>query len=182
MEVCEYGNLFSVIRKMPDYHFPEEQSKFYMACVVEALDYLHKKKIAYRDLKLENLVLDKYRYLKLTDFGISKIMESENSILSTFCGTSAYMAPEMVKRKGHNHLVDQWTAGILMFEMLSGKPPFGDNPSLLNSRDIKRLFRERRVPHLSLKDKMKAIKLIKGLLKHNPYERIGANNFDEIRG
>ena len=129
MEVCEYGNLFSVIRKKR--YFPEDQTKFYLGCVIEALDYLHKHKIAYRDLKLENLVLDKYRYLKLTDFGISKKMTSNNSQFSTFCGTAAYMAPEVVKRRGHNHLVDHWTCGIILYEMMTGRPPFGDNPSLL---------------------------------------------------
>lgn len=93
------------------------------------------------------------------------------------------MAPEMLKRTGHNQLVDLWAAGILLFEFLVGHPPFGDQPDISDDRNIKNKFNERRYPRLN----DKSTNLIKCLLKMNPAERLGAGSrnqeqpFDEIR-
>lgn len=102
----------------------ERYVAFYAACLVSALEYLHKKKILYRDLKLENLVLDAEGYPKLIDFGLSKPdgMKAERN--STMCGSAEYMAPEILQHKPYDHRVDLWSFGILLYEMLFGSTPF----------------------------------------------------------
>ena len=97
LELCPFGNLHSLMRtnKKAKTHFDEFTVKFYMGCVIEALDYLHNMcdpPVAFRDLKLENLVLSQHRYVKLTDFGISKELPEDRPVTATFCGTYAYIA------------------------------------------------------------------------------------------
>ena len=89
-----------------------------------ALDYLHRNKVIYRDLKPENVILDAEGNLKLTDFGLSKIFKADESMTHSFCGTPEYLAPEVCNNQGHNHLVDYWSFGIMVYEMLSGINPF----------------------------------------------------------
>jgi len=120
LEACLGGELFTVLRKWR--YFNEDTARFYIACVVEAFDYLHNElHIAYRDLKPENLVLDSDGYLKVTDFGFAKVL---NGKTFTLCGTPDYLAPEIVTGQGHDRAVDWWTMGILLYEMLSSFPPF----------------------------------------------------------
>ncbi|KAE8902115.1 hypothetical protein PF010_g21883 [Phytophthora fragariae] len=103
----------------------ERYVAFYAACVVSALEYLHGKGVLYRDLKLENLVLDADGYPKIIDFGLAKpnaTRTSERS--STMCGSAEYMAPEILQHKPYDQRVDLWAFGILLYEMLFGKTPF----------------------------------------------------------
>ncbi|KAL0237793.1 hypothetical protein GEMRC1_012267 [Eukaryota sp. GEM-RC1] len=119
MEFVNGGELFLYLRKQK--RFPLETSKFYAAQLVLALDHLHKHGICYRDLKPENLLLDSQGYLKICDFGFMKIV---NDRTWTLCGTPEYLAPEIILHKGHNHSVDWWALGILIYEMLAGYPPY----------------------------------------------------------
>ena len=80
-------------------------------------EYLHDKNIIYRDLKPENILIDEDGYLKLTDFGFAKVCETRTY---TLCGTPEYLAPEIIMGHGHNHGVDWWALGILLYEMISG--------------------------------------------------------------
>jgi len=88
------------------------------------LEYLHSKNIIYRDLKPENILIDHDGYIKLTDFGLSKQNIQGNSGTYSICGTPEYLAPEVLFKKGHGKAVDWWTVGALLFEMLSGLPPY----------------------------------------------------------
>lgn len=121
MEFMQGGELFQHLRSFK--RFPEEQAKFYAACIVLGLNHMHNKNYIYRDLKLENVLLDSNGYAKLTDFGLAKFIEKEDKAL-TFCGTPDYLAPEVILGKGHNRPADWWTLGILTYEMISGMPPF----------------------------------------------------------
>jgi serine/threonine protein kinase len=77
----------------------------------------------HRDLKLENILVDKSGYLKIIDYGLAKIL-SGNEVATTFCGTPEYLAPEMIDHKGHDFCVDWWALGILIYEMVIGVSPF----------------------------------------------------------
>lgn len=124
MDFVEGGELFSLLRKSQ--RFPNPVAKFYAAEVTLALDYLHGQNIIYRDLKPENLLLDRHGHLKITDFGFAKEVPD---ITWTLCGTPDYLAPEVVASKGYNKSVDWWSLGILIFEMLCGFTPFWDGGS-----------------------------------------------------
>ncbi|TVY42025.1 cAMP-dependent protein kinase type+2 [Lachnellula occidentalis] len=124
MDFVEGGELFSLLRKSQ--RFPNPVAKFYAAEVTLALEYLHSKQIIYRDLKPENLLLDRHGHLKITDFGFAKRVPD---ITWTLCGTPDYLAPEVVSSKGYNKSVDWWSLGILIFEMLCGFTPFWDGGS-----------------------------------------------------
>jgi cGMP-dependent protein kinase len=107
--------------------FPEDWTIFYAASVLTALAHMHERKIAYRDLKTENLVLDESGYVKVVDFGLAKKITSGQTY--TFCGTPDYLAPEVILNEGYDWGVDYWGLGVLIYEMTAGVAPFfADNP------------------------------------------------------
>mmetsp|Transcript_41950 Transcript_41950/g.97097 ORF Transcript_41950/g.97097 Transcript_41950/m.97097 type:complete len:374 (+) Transcript_41950:71-1192(+) len=123
--VLEYmggGELFHWLKAKRK--FSEEAAKLFAAEITLALGCLHSHNIIYRDLKPENLLLDKMGYIKITDFGFAKRVAFKTY---TLCGTPEYIAPEVLLNKGHGKGVDWWTLGILMYEMLVGQPPFVDD-------------------------------------------------------
>jgi serine/threonine protein kinase len=124
LELLQGGELFTHLRNRGK--LCELDAKFYAAQVLIAFGHMHSKKIAYRDLKPENLVLDTDGYLKVVDFGLAKIVDCKTW---TLCGTPDYLAPEIILNEGHNQAVDYWALGVLIFEMTSGLPPFyADDP------------------------------------------------------
>ena len=125
LEILLGGELFRSLRK--EGQFPESTSRFYAASVILAFCQIHSKKIAYRDLKPENLVMDAEGYLKLIDFGLAKKLEGGKTW--TLCGTPDYLAPEVILNEGHDWAVDYWGLGVLIYEMTAGVPPFyADDP------------------------------------------------------
>uniref|UniRef100_A0AAQ5XJW1 cGMP-dependent protein kinase n=1 Tax=Amphiprion ocellaris TaxID=80972 RepID=A0AAQ5XJW1_AMPOC len=121
LEVCLGGELWTVLRDMS--YFDEPTARFCVGCVLEAFDYLHTMGIVYRDLKPENLLLDAEGYVKMADFGFAKKIGLGKKTW-TFCGTPEYVAPEVIMNKGHDFGADCWSLGILIFELLTGNPPF----------------------------------------------------------
>jgi len=125
MEYIIGGEFFSHLRKAG--RFPNDTSKFYAAEITLVFAYLHDLSILYRDLKPENLLLDRAGHCKVTDFGFAKKVDYRTW---TLCGTPEYLAPEIILSKGHGKAVDWWALGILMYEMLAGYPPFYDEDPL----------------------------------------------------
>jgi protein kinase A len=123
MEFISGGELFTHLRKSRK--FSDEVSKFYAAQVAGCFAHIHHKNIVHRDLKPENVLLCHNGYSKLTDFGFAKIIEPGTRTY-TLCGTPEYIAPEVLLNKGHGKPVDWWTLGILIYEMVTGQPPFCD--------------------------------------------------------
>jgi serine/threonine protein kinase len=123
--VLEYivgGEFFTHLRKTG--RFDHTASKFYATQISLVFEYMHASDFIYRDLKPENLLLDKLGFLKITDFGFAKRVAFKTY---TLCGTPEYIAPEVLLNKGHGKGVDWWTLGILLYEMMAGQPPFVDD-------------------------------------------------------
>ncbi|CAH8473993.1 unnamed protein product [Schistosoma margrebowiei] len=121
MEYAQGGDLMSLIQKNV---FKEPQAVFYAGCVVLGIEFLHSKKIVYRDLKLDNLLLDSEGFVKMADFGLCKEGMGPDDRTSTFCGTPEFLAPEVLTDSSYTRAVDWWGLGVLIFEMLVGECPF----------------------------------------------------------
>ena len=148
--------------------FKNEKAKFYIVELVLALEFLHDNNMVYRDLKPENILLDEKGHVKLTDFGLSKILDEENDKAFTICGTPQYLAPEVLLKKGYDKTVDWWSLGCVMFEMLSGRLPFAIKRGMkLNARVYERGVE---FPQNMTNE---AIDLIKKLLIVDPQKRLG---------
>lgn len=118
LEPCLGGEVWNILRDRRS--FDDHTTRFVIACVLEALIYLHTRGCIHRDLKPENLLLDSRGYIKLADFGFAKSLDHCEKT-RTFCGTPEYVAPEIIKGNGYDRAVDHWALGILMYELLTGK-------------------------------------------------------------
>ncbi|GAB6030894.1 hypothetical protein CHUAL_007726 [Chamberlinius hualienensis] len=167
MEACLGGELWTILRDKSN--FDDSTTRFYTACVIEAFDYLHSRGIIYRDLKPENLLLDMQGYVKLVDFGFAKKL-SVGRKTWTFCGTPEYVAPEVILNRGHDISADYWSLGVLMFELLTGTPPFTGNDPMATYNIILRGIDAIDFPRNITRN---AMALIKKLCRDNPAERLG---------
>jgi len=132
MDYINGGELFYHLQK--EHKFTPDRVKFYCAEIVMGLEYLHNSGVIYRDLKPENILLTDDGHICMTDFGISKQgLLAEDARTATFCGTPEYLAPEVLEGKGYTKAVDWWSFGTLMYEMLTGLPPF-------YSQDVQQMY------------------------------------------
>ncbi|XP_060727354.1 cGMP-dependent protein kinase 2 [Tachysurus vachellii] len=167
LEVCLGGELWSILRDMG--FFEEATARFCIGCVLEAFDYLHGMGVVYRDLKPENLLLDSEGYIKMTDFGFAKRIGLGKKTW-TFCGTPEYVAPEVIMNKGHDFGADCWSLGILIFELLTGSPPFvGSDPIKIYTMVLHGIEKVDFPKRISKRPE----DLIRRLCRLNPAERLG---------
>ena len=163
------GELFFHLRKSAG--FKEKVVKFYMAQVLLALEFMHKNNYIYRDLKPENILIDADGHVKLADFGLAKENVSNNVPNKTFCGSPQYLSPEMISKEGTTKASDIYGIGAILFELISGAPPFfnqDENLMYKNISENKLMFPE--FFSEDLKD------LLKKMLNKNPKKRIGIEN------
>uniref|UniRef100_A0AAX7SRE9 protein kinase C n=1 Tax=Astatotilapia calliptera TaxID=8154 RepID=A0AAX7SRE9_ASTCA len=155
--------------------FNESQARFFSSCVLLGLEFLHKNKIVYRDLKLDNLLMDADGFVRIADFGLCKEEMGHGDRTSTFCGTPEFLAPEVLTDSNYTRSVDWWGLGVLVYEMLVGESPFpGDDEeevfdSIVND-DV-------RYPRLLSPN---SASLIQKLLQKNPELRLGAGEEDAL--
>ena len=144
-------------------------ARFYASCVAAALMHLHDLNVAYRDLKPENLLLDRHGYVKLCDFGFAKQVTDRTY---TVCGTPEYLAPEIITNAGHGLAVDWWALGILVFEMVSGDPPFQAEAASPDMASICALILKGEFEYPEVFSPQ-LVDLIGGLLEKQPSLRLG---------
>mmetsp|Transcript_15287 Transcript_15287/g.20944 ORF Transcript_15287/g.20944 Transcript_15287/m.20944 type:complete len:439 (-) Transcript_15287:422-1738(-) len=175
------GELFFWLKK--DRKFSEPRARLYAAEITVALDALHSADIVYRDLKPENILLDAAGHIRITDFGLAKAGITGYDAVGgtkTFCGTPEYLAPEILDNKGHGKAVDWWALGTLLFEMLTGLPPYYDT-------NVQRMY------HKILHDPLKFPKsegrqmsedardILKGLLERKVSDRLGSGGATQLK-
>jgi serum/glucocorticoid-regulated kinase 2 len=165
------GELFFHLKK--DGRFSEKRSRFYAGEICVALECLHLRAIIYRDLKPENILLDADGHIKITDFGLSKESVKGDAVTHTFCGTPEYLAPEVLQQQGHGKAVDWWSFGTLLYEMMTGLPPFYNQN--LNVMYEKILHAPIPLPKYLSKE---ARSVFLGLLERDPRRRLGSSKLD----
>ncbi|EFO19870.2 AGC/AKT protein kinase [Loa loa] len=176
MEFAIGGDLYYHLNKevqLKRAGFSESRTQFYGAEIVSAVGYLHANNIIYRDLKLENLLLDKDGHIKIADFGLCKEDISFGDRTRTFCGTPEYLAPEVLEDNDYGRAVDWWGVGVVMYEMMCGRLPF-------YSKDHEKLFELILTGTIRFPSKLTvpARALLTGLLVKDPNQRLGGGPED----
>lgn len=168
------GELFHHLQR--EQRFDEERSRFYSAELLLALEHLHELDVVYRDLKPENILLDYTGHIALCDFGLCKLNMKDSDTTNTFCGTPEYLAPEILAGQGYNKTIDWWTLGVLLYEMLSGLPPFYDE-------NTDAMYQKILQQPLVFGDEIgsSARSILTGLLTRDPHHRLGVNGADDIK-
>jgi serine/threonine protein kinase len=174
LDYCPGGELFFHLSRFR--RFPERVARFYSAELLLAIGHLHKRGIIYRDLKPENVLLDADGNVKLGDMGLAKIgIRDPCEGATSMCGTPEYMAPEVLQQHGHGFCVDYWGLGMLVYEMMTGLPPW-------YTTDRAKLFRRLKSAPLDIPSyfSQSAANCVSGLLERNPRRRLGVTGIRAV--
>ena len=160
-------------------YFSEQQTKFFISCIIESLIYIHSKNIIHRDIKPENLVFDSKGYLHTTDFGIAKFMSKKNR--NETSGTPGYMAPEVMKGLDHTKSVDFFAVGVITYELMMGKRPYiGKNRKEIKEQMMsKQIYIDKEMLPFDWSEE--SADFINGLLIRKDVKRLGYYNDLEIK-
>ncbi|CAD8095504.1 unnamed protein product [Paramecium sonneborni] len=170
LEFCQGGELFFQLKQIK--RMNEEQARFYIAEISLGLNEIHSLNILYRDIKPENILMDIQGHVRIADFGLSKPEISREEKAYSFCGSPEYMAPEMLLKQGHTQTVDFYCLGALLYELLTGLPPYYSTDTNQIYQDI--LYSKLTFPNdLNLSKDVK--NLLMSLLNKNPNQRLGSS-------
>lgn len=166
MDICTGGEIFFHLNSFKI--FPEEIAKFYFIEILLGIEYIHKNDIVFRDLKPENVLVDIDGHIKIADFGLAKYIPARQKSYS-FCGSPEYMSPEMLRGVGHDRQIDYYCLGALLYEMLTGLPPY-------YSKDTNEMYNRIINDELTFPDSLggnsQIIDLLEKLLAKDPQNRI----------
>ena len=176
LECVPGGELFQLLAEQPTGCVSTDAARFYGGCVIDAFSYMHEQKVVYRDLKPENLLLDRAGYIKVIDFGFGKFLDKAPYRTSTFCGTPEYFAPEIMMGKGYDFSVDVWGVGILIYEMIFGYTPFADHDSGNPHKTMQYIAKNKVEFPTDGNPDRGAKKLILSLLTKNSVQRLGCGS------
>lgn len=174
MSFVNGGELFHHLQE--EGKFDVVRSRFYAAELLCALEHVHSFHVVYRDLKPENILLDFTGHIALCDFGLCKLNMTGSDRTNTFCGTPEYIAPELLESQGYTKTVDWWTLGVLLYEMMTGLPPFYD-------KNVNTMYQRILSDPLIFPDYIPedAKSIMTGLLNRDPSRRLGVNGAEEIK-
>ena len=162
-------------------YITEEQTKFFLGCLILGLEYIHSLNLIHRDIKPENLLMDSRGYLRITDFGISSIYQNNKKNAYDTSGTPGYMAPEVITGNNHCKVVDYFAMGIIGFELMMGERPYKGN----SRKEIKEqmiMFQvEIKEDDIPLGWSVEAANFFNKLLIREPENRLGYNGINEIK-
>jgi len=176
IEYCPGGNLFELLRKLK--RLPSKMALYYFCEMLLAVQYLHRKNIIFRDIKAENILLDANGHLKLTDFGLAKQLDSRDEAVNSFCGSPIYIAPETLRKEKYNRKVDFYALGILLYEMVTGVPPFlNKDPNILKNMKLQGAVHYPSSMHPKVRTMIEACLHGVASADQNPDKRIADFNF-----
>eukprot|EP00158_Paraphelidium_tribonemae_P004713 Partr_v1_DN26925_c0_g1_i2_m7078 putative Polo-like kinase len=135
LELCENRTFVDLMKKKK--RLSEAEARFYARQLIDAISYMHKKRVIHRDLKLGNLFFNSQMDIKLGDFGLATVLADDEERRKTICGTPNYIAPEILfdRKNGHSYEVDLWSLGVILYTVLVGKPPF-------QTKDVQEIYRK----------------------------------------
>jgi len=164
MDAVLGGEMFNLLQEHVSFR-EKPDALFYAGCVCSAIEHMHSRKVVYRDLKPENLLIDMKGYLKLCDLGFAKVIHDRSF---TMLGTAEYLAPEMFGKRGHDRAVDWWTFGVFVYEIVTGDTPFWDDDPEVEKNNI---INAKWEPRLDSSDEL--IDLLTKLFEVDPERRLG---------